>query len=310
MNNEMSTSWHSYPKIFALGHRYLEGFLDGNVIVEEKIDGSQFSFGKFDGVLRARSKGKELIIDAPEKMFERAVEVIKTLDLKEGYTYRAEYLQKPHHNTLSYNRTPTQHLIIFDINDGHESYLEYNNKMLEARRLGLETVPLLHCGKIAFVDELKSFLERPSVLGGQLIEGFVIKNHLKFGQDGKAMMGKFVSEAFKEVHNKEWKKTNPNKGDVIAQIIEDYTSEARWNKAIQHLKEAGNLDSSPKDIGPLIREVGTDILAECEDEIKEKLFKWAWPNIQRGLTRGLPQWYKEKLLSQQFEGEADADPAA
>jgi hypothetical protein len=124
------------------------------------------------------------------------------------------------------------------------------------------------------------------------------------------MMGKFVSEKFKEVHNKEWKNSNPNKGDVIAQIIETYTSEARWNKAIQHLKEAGALDGSPKDIGALMKEVSEDVRIECNDEIKEKLFKWAWPNIQRALTGGLPQWYKEKLLVQQFEGEVDADPSA
>lgn len=41
-------SWHSYPSIFAIGHRALAELLLDPVIVEEKVDGSQFSFGLFD----------------------------------------------------------------------------------------------------------------------------------------------------------------------------------------------------------------------------------------------------------------------
>ena len=39
------------------------------VIVEEKIDGSQISFGKIDGELYARSKGATLNLAAPDKYF-------------------------------------------------------------------------------------------------------------------------------------------------------------------------------------------------------------------------------------------------
>jgi ATP-dependent RNA circularization protein (DNA/RNA ligase family) len=35
----------SYPSIYALGHRAIRELFDGPVVVEEKIDGSQFSFG-------------------------------------------------------------------------------------------------------------------------------------------------------------------------------------------------------------------------------------------------------------------------
>ena len=65
----LSTSWHSYPSIFALGHSALAELTLGPVVVEEKVDGSQFSFGRFEGVLRVRSKGKEMEPERPEKMF-------------------------------------------------------------------------------------------------------------------------------------------------------------------------------------------------------------------------------------------------
>ena len=47
--------------------------------------------------------------------------------------------------------------------------------------------------------------------------------------------------------------------------------------------------------------MANDIRAECEDEIKEALFKWAWPEIQRQVTKGMPEWYKEQLAKSQFE---------
>jgi ATP-dependent RNA circularization protein (DNA/RNA ligase family) len=137
------SSWHSYPSIFTLGHRAIKDIFLDSVIVEEKVDGSQISFGKFDGVLRIKSKGKELDINHPEKLFSIAVDIIKTLDLQDGWTYRGEYLKSPKHNALFYDRVPKNHIIIFDINIDEENYLPYLEKVREADRIGLEVVPLL-----------------------------------------------------------------------------------------------------------------------------------------------------------------------
>ncbi len=296
------TSWHSYPKVWNLGHAALKDLLEGPVVVEEKIDGSQFSFGIFGEELKCRSKGQQLIIDAPEKMFIKAIETVKNIapKLKEGWTYRAEYLSKPKHNSLAYDRHPNQHLIIFDISPGEEHYLSYDEKVTEATRLELEVVPAMYQGELKDLNTLIQLLDTVSILGGQNIEGVVVKNYAQFGPDKKALMGKHVSEAFKEVHGKEWKKANPGKGDVLIILGDRYRSEARWNKAVQHIKEAGQLTNSPKDIGSLIKEAQRDITEECVDEIKEALYKWAMPKIIRIAIRGLPEWYKKKLMESQF----------
>ena len=53
-----------------MGHKAIAELLKGPVYVEEKVDGSQFSFGVDEnGEIRVRSKGCELVLDAPEKMF-------------------------------------------------------------------------------------------------------------------------------------------------------------------------------------------------------------------------------------------------
>lgn len=303
------TSWHSYPSIYALGHRALAELLLDDVIVQEKIDGSQFSFGRFPGYpisdgWRMRSKGAQLNIEAPEKMFKRAVDYVLTQDVHPGWTYRAEYLQSPKHNTLAYDRVPENHLILFDINDAEESYLPYNQVMHEANRLGMEAVPQFFHGRLESADKLRELLDFTSCLGGQKVEGVVVKNYSRFGPDKKALMGKFVSELFKEVHAKDWKERHPGKQDIITELIDKYRTPARWEKAAQHLRDAGKLTDSPRDIGELMKEVWPDILKECREDIADALFKWAERHLQRGVTKGLPEWYKQKLLDKQFDGEA------
>lgn len=297
----MNTSYHSYPKIFALGHRAIKDLFLDDVLVEEKIDGSQFSFGVFNGEFRCRSKGAELNPEYPEKMFSLAVENAKSLDLTEGYTYRAEYLQKPKHNSLAYDRIPTKNLILFDINASEEEYLSYEEKEDEAHRIGLEIVPMLYNGKVESPASLLEFLSKISILGGQKIEGVVVKNYKRFGEDKKVLMGKYVSEAFKEVHANEWKNSNPTNKDIIQRLVLSYRTPARWNKAVQHLQEKGQLTQSLRDIGLLMKETQLDIESECKDEIKELLYKHAISHIKRGCTAGIAEWYKEELLKKQFE---------
>lgn len=302
----MSESWHSYPSIFNVGHRALEGFFDGPVLVQEKVDGSQFSFGSFGGELRCRSKGQQLVVTAPEKMFTLAVETAVGLfeagKLVDGWTYRGEYLQKPTHNTLTYGRIPAQHVILFDINDGHESYLLYSAVANEAARLGLDVVPLMFEGWIKTPEQFKEYLERDSVLGGTKVEGVVAKRYDLFGQDKKCLMAKYVCEGFKELNSKAFRIANPTRGDVVEKMIGLYKTEARWQKAVQHLREAGTLQGAPQDIGALMKEVHADIEKECAADIAETLMKWALPQIKRAVVGGLPQWYKDRLLTQQFQG--------
>lgn len=293
----------AYSSVYAIGHKAIEALFSGPVIVEEKVDGSQFSFGVYGGELRCRSHHAQLLLDHHDSMFSAAVETVRRLAplLRDGWTYRGEYLQKPKHNTLAYDRIPNQHIIGFDIMVEPEGYLDYDAKAAEFARIGLETVPLLFNGVVTNFDMFKAFLDRVSILGGSKIEGVVCKNYALFTQEKKVAMGKYVSEAFKEVHAGEWKKNNPVGRDIIQKIIEQYKTPARWSKAVQHLREAGQLDNSPKDIGALMREVGEDILKECKGEIIDILFAWAWKNIQRGVTAGLPEWYKDELAKSAFE---------
>lgn len=294
---------HSYNKIFNLGHKAIQMLFTTEILVEEKLDGSQFSWGVSNGELYCRSKGKGLVVDAPEKMFLKAVETAKELQplLIPGAIYRGEYLQKPKHNVLCYDRVPAKNIMLFDVEMPGQNFLTWDQKANEASRLGLEVVPKMFEGKINDVTKLYELLNQNSILGSQKIEGFVIKNYNLFGIDGKILMGKYVSEDFKEVHQGEWREQNPTTGDILERLVLKYKTPARYQKAIQHLTERGEITQTLKDIGPLIKEVQKDIEEECSLEIKEELFKYAWDHIARRITGGVPSWYKELLMKSQFE---------
>lgn len=291
----------SYSKIYNLGHKAVRGIFDSDVVIQEKIDGSQISFMVLNGELIIRSKNKIIDKNNPDKLFDKAVEVIQSLALREGYIYRGEYLKTPKHNCLAYDRIPHNHIILFDIDQRDQSYIDEEALFEEADRIGLESVPIFHCGKVSSEEDIKKFLETKSCLGGQKIEGIVIKNYAMFGADKKVLMAKYVSEAFKESNKKKWKQANPNRSDVLQFLIRELTTPARWNKAIQHLKEDGVLEDSPKDISLLIQEIQNDTIIEEGEYIKRTLFQWAMPKIKKGIISGFPEYYKRKLMEKQFE---------
>jgi len=307
----MTVTVPSYGKIFNLGHPQIADLFESEVCVSEKVDGSQINAMVVDSKLYMRSHHKQIDLEGTDKLFRPAVLCFMGLHAKghlhEGWVYRGETLSKPKHNTLAYDRVPEKNVVIFDISTGIETYLEPDELEKEASRLGLETTPQLFKGMVSTLDEFTKFLDLTSFLGGSKIEGIVFKNYHRFGRDKRVLMGKYVSESFKETHKKDWKVRNPNRADVIEQIANALRTPARWEKSVQHLRERGELEDDPKDIGRLFKEVNQDILDEEGDFIKTKLFEWGWKQIAKLVTKGMPQWYKDKLASSQFDQVKELD---
>ena len=299
----MSNSWDSYGKIYAIGRRATSALFDTEVTIEEKVDGSQFSFGMFDGDLRVRSRGRVFDIEEPDDLFRAACETVKRLgpDLHNGWTYRGEVLKSPKHNALTYERVPKGNIILFDIAVGQQDYLSYKDKSEESARLGLEVVPVLFRGEVVHWHTLDELKGRVSILGGTPIEGYVVKSYDQLTRDKKVLMGKWVSEAFKEVHRKNHKPKQIEKSEISIMLAKKYKTVARWQKAVQHAAEEGRLDQSPRDIGMLVRMVQEDLIEECKEEVMEDLFKSYWKRLEQDCVKGLAEWYKCELENSVFE---------
>jgi len=299
----------SYGKVYTLGHHALVGmFRSSQLVVEEKIDGSQLSFGMINGFPYMRSRGHDQSLDAPEKMFAFAAQTVMELFenalLPDGVVFRGEYLTKPKHNTLTYERVPRRNIILFDAMTGIECYVSRSELMCYGLRLNLEVVPAFDVDPTDLGALQKLMADTPSCLGG-IMEGVVIKAYDQYDTDGKRLKAKVVSENFKERHTKDWKLRNPSRKDIVAQLVEALRTEARWDKAIQHAKEEGALLGEPKDIGVLLKYVNADLILEEMQWVEKELSKFFWPTIRKAVCAGFAEHYKRRLAESQAKGESD-----
>ncbi len=294
----------NYSHIQQIGSKYASKIFDGAVVIQEKVDGSQFSFANIGGKLLCRSKNQPVGIGGNEEgMFARAVRTAKLIfdtgTLPVGMVVRCECLDKPRQNIINYSRVPIGNIIIYDIelHDRSGDYLRPPELEKQAKEWGLETVPLVAWGELShniFRTNLTSWLDRESVLGGAKIEGIVVKNYLVKDHEDNILMCKYVSERFKERMDPEYK--TKQTGTVIEKILGEFNREAIWAKAVQHLRDSDTLVGSNRDIGNIIKETLEDFERENGDEIKERIVKEYFKVIKTEIVRGLPEWYKASLL--------------
>ena len=286
-----------YSKIHQLYHREVHRMKGHQVVIQEKVDGSQISFGMKNGELFARSKNRMIDIENPDNMFGCAIAVLKTKNLPESYVFRGEYLKTPKHNVLAYNRIPKNHIIIYDIEttDGSNNYLPFITVKTVTEEFGFETVPTF--AKCLFDDIdthlIDDLMKNESILGGQLIEGLVFKCYDLFDSRDKTLMCKYVRPEFKEM-------MGANVGKPRIHIVDEIggrlANDARFEKALQQAKEEGLIIGEPKDIGPMMRILNIDF-EEHVDEIKNLLYANFRKDIMRIASRGFPEWYKARLLT-------------
>jgi hypothetical protein len=308
----MSEKIKAFPKIFHIGDGMIQNLFKGKVEITEKIDGSQFAFGIDSGnEVVFRSKGQDITYADAPKMFKKAVEQVERIKpilldnkFKDTYFY-CEYLEKPHHNILTYERIPKNYLYLFGVYEKGNFVSDYKELQKYANVLGIEPVYILDYGEIQDVEDIEKYLDTDSCLGNTKIEGIVVKNYNEPCMRGSFIlpisMGKYVSEKFKEKHKEGWAR-HTTKGNLEL-FIEGFRTEARWQKAVQHLREKGELENQPRDIGKLMKEINLDIIEEETDIIKDCLFKLYIKDITRKATAGFAEWYKEQLLKNAFESE-------
>lgn len=293
----------AFPKIFTVGDRFTRDLWRGPVEITEKIDGSQFNFGKVQGHTYMRSKGADIVFEDDNKMFDLAKAFVRSIEekLPEGVIFHGEYLNKPRHNTLAYSRVPKSHFMLFGMSGKSDwMFPEYQMRSYWVDKFGCEEVPILFYGDAPEGDKydwLMEFISEESALGMAQREGIVIKNYnvpvVLAGLSIPFLSAKLVSMEFKEKHQVAWKLGEGK--DRLAIIGEAYNSKPRWLKAIQRRRDDGLLESSPRDIGPLLKLLHEDIEEEEKENIKEMLWKVFAKDVKRMAVSGFPEFYKDYL---------------
>ncbi|MEM0144041.1 MAG: RNA ligase family protein [Candidatus Parvarchaeum sp.] len=306
-----------YPKVLlSEAFERNEGMEKGEFYIEEKVDGSQFRFGiDEEGVKHFGSKSVDYTeTRLPEVMFKKAVESatealekyerLKGEDSKNTYFF-AEYLKSPKQNTLVYERVPQGNLIVFDI-IYHGAWVRNIEELTSiANAIGLEGIQLFRMSDhFPTLEEAKSIIANgKSILGGNEIEGIVVKNYdilIEMYGDVRPLFYKLVKEGFREMNAENWKREQ-KKLPAEEMVLEMLNTKVIYNKAVQHLQEEGERLGEMKDIVKLIELVKNDLYTEYVPEIKEVLWNAYKEKIERMLLRGLAPYYKERLYTEMQE---------
>lgn len=288
-----------YSSPVAYGSKYLFCFEDDLRYVQEKVDGSQFSFMMSqEGELKFRSRGGIIDPAEPQKMFRPAVEFVLGLDKEKiipEAIYRGEAVGSKRHNKMTYGRA-AEGFVLFDVEKEGFEYLTPERVMDEAGHLGLDFAPIyreLEPGRTYTEDLFQEDCKNESVLGGK-IEGVVIKNYNKrFSDSGGLMVAKWVTPEFREVMTKT--RIVKQYDTILSKLVEKYKTEARYHKALQHLREAGEIEDSMKDVGKLLKELSIDFERECKEVIKDELYDYYRKPLVNGVKNDLPNWYRKEL---------------
>lgn len=307
-----------YQKVYGIEKIESKGVLEGNIIVEEKLDGKQFRIEISKNGVRCGSH-KVDDINEGDKQFklgiQKAKEVFKPLsdwladaNSDQVFNVYAEYMPCLTSNAVAYKRVPSNNLVVFDVYT-NDKYLTYDEKNDFAKSWHLECIYKMWegNGKDFTKEKAEELLKQESPLLGnnpdhhyKTVEGIVIKNYGKYYDSirfpwlsGMFMCSKWVNEPFQELN----KAANPSNKNSVDNLIEMYkANEARFRKAIQHLEEEGKLANEMKDLAILIPAVKDDIVEEDKENIKDALWKIFSSKILGVSVLGFPEFYKKYLI--------------
>ena len=265
----MSKVYRGYGKVEQLKRSTVP--VDALISVQEKVDGSQCAACLLeDGIVGIQSRRQ---IVRPEKSGAFAMVVAYFESIRDHMDpdkiYYGECISKRKHNRIQYERIPKNGFVLFDVfSKAINSYLPYDEIVDIGNCLGLEVVPELYSGRFRDIPDYNDLLEHDSFLGGHKIEGFVVK-------DTKGNKCKVVSERFQEI-SKSHRIKVPKNIDLTYrdEVFGAYRTEARWHKAVQHLRDDGKLVDDMKDMPALMRELNQDLDEECAAIVGEELLAY------------------------------------
>ena len=289
-----------YQSITRLGHRLtLDVLKEGDhIVIQEKIDGANASFRRDGDVVRAYSRNQELSKhNTLGGFYDWVQENIKAKDLLRGVIYFGEWTNS---HKVKYPEYEKQ-FFLYDIflypesefelenwkNEKNGYYESFAAVRMEAKQLGINTVPVFYEGEYQSFEHLQSFVGR-TALGGRLGdietgEGIVVKNVKYYDRSGNQVFVKLVTDAFREVQKQKAPK-DPTKAMTQEQeFVDQVVSEQRVEKFLYKFIDEGILDENYgiEDMGIILKNMNQRIL---EDVLKEE-------------SDMLPEEYDEKQLN-------------
>ena len=202
-----------YQHVERLGNEEVSGLLDGEVIIQEKIDGSNLTVA-YDNETKDLvicSRGRCLYsAGVTHDNFRGAVQYI----LGDGkfreylcrqdrnHILRGEWLVK---HTLLYDKESYGKFYVFDVQDfdltkHHTTYLKYQDYIHELTSFKIEHVPVLAVLNNPTPEDIVTYATGNSAYGPNPREGIVVKRYDFKNIYGRITWGKMVTADFKQKH--------------------------------------------------------------------------------------------------------------
>ena len=282
-----------YMDIERMKPSFVGGFcIDDRIVIQEKIDGANFSF-RYDaesGTIKSFSRNKELdLVDTLRGAWNWAQKLdpnrVKDV-LGTNRIMFAEWLVK---HSVPYPKDMYQNAYCYDVYD--ESTLSYLGQD-EVRKivcdLGLNYVPVFYDGPFISWDHVRQFVGQTR-LGGDYGEGVVVKNQTRLNDPNNRLpfYTKIVCEKFAETKEHKIKLIDPEElaeRQAAQELTESIVTEARVRKLVNKLVDSGVIPEEwgAHDMATIARNIGKNTYEDCVKEepeivsqIGEKFGKYA-----------------------------------
>lgn len=204
-NQPICANISKYQHVSRLTNDETEGILNGDVIIQTKIDGANLTiaYDSSKGHIIASRNSAKSVGGEPKSGFRGAVEYCLghtgLMSLSKQYILRGEWLVR---HSMNYPKEYMQHFYVFDVQRYEDhSYLHPDEYIPLLIKNEIKYIPILAKLSNPTMDELTKLAKGPDEFGAEQKEGIVIKRYTFVNKYGRTQWGKIVNEGF-QVKNK------------------------------------------------------------------------------------------------------------
>lgn len=283
---------------FTVMTEWLKAQPEGRLIVQEKIDGSNFTVWRDPETLQLLffNKGKRLSLDTQRNStFVRTCDILRNRPelFRPGYIYHGESMRATRASHIMYRRIPKYHWICYEILIPEEcGYRCATPEELTEiiKDTGIEQTHMYYDSERAKADPeeglrrlAQTFIEVDSLYSclGNYAEGFVVKVLSRVKKDKVSpYRRKYVASHMRERKVIEGMISPDCTVEAIGDI---FNVPARHRKAVQHLEERGEEVTYEA----IVAEADADLEKEYAKEVSEILMQRYWPIIKKAARKDL-----------------------
>ena len=248
-----------YDSIPRYGKQGTRDILGTEVVVMEKLDGANASFGIIGGELKMFSRNQELNeYNTLRGFYDWVRQNINQNLLFPNKIYFGEWLV-PH--TVQYKKEAQCEFYLFDIYDVKtDTYLDWNTTVQAAKRLGLRTPEVFFRGELHSMTDVDKYIGQSELTDiPNTGEGIVVKDY-----EGQQFV-KIISDKFKET--KSIKQPSLDRTD-IGTLIDSVLTPQRVEKLIHKKIDLGLLPTELDitDTGNVLKALSSDVVNDIFEE--------------------------------------------